>query len=152
MSAADHIVRLDEIADPTAFLTGARIPLGSPSGNRIEIIGEYLLICNYSGELPLTRPVGHWSPGWRLDCADPAVATWVDRKIAATFDVYNPEYTCLGRVDGEWVFWCLGEARGIVLIERRPALVSVLAHVPQHPDAVPTARAALLRALYGVKK
>lgn len=149
MSAA--IVRLDELADPTAFLAGARVPLTHlwPAQFRVvEWVVDRILIDAQSGpRFDFIRPETVIMLG--LDCSDPDVARWCDRQIGKTLGFVNPDHGVLGCTN-KWCFWWVGDECPWFLADWRPELNRALSAIPCADANIPLARAAILRALFSV--
>lgn len=159
---SDAVVRLEELADPMAFLTGARIPLAHlwpmpfPA---VEWIATRILIEGSTGpRFDTIRRETTLMLG--LDCSHPDVARWCDRKIATALGSDRPDRLFLyAQIGGFGVGkgWAIGStswtrdgecdesSRGNGVPDA-PLLFDVICD-----DAhLPTARAAILRALFGV--
>lgn len=146
---SDAVVRLNDLADPVAFLTGARIPLAHlwpmpfPA---VEWIATRILIEGSAGpRFDTIRAETLLMLG--LDCAHPDVARWVDSKIATALGL--PEHAVLS-YGNEWCFWLLGDECPRFIGDLRVGLASAVRGIPRTDANVPLTRAALLRALFGV--
>ena len=168
---SDAMVRLDELADPMAFLTGARVPLTHlwPVPFRaVEWVVDRILIDAESGpRFDSIRPETVIMLG--IDCANPDVARWVDRKIGALTYVSSNEWTLqiARRVcreeRGGWSMKRTGIAAQFPVWNRHGRACRntsnhdrlcrldcpALATIPCDEAHLPTARAALLRAFFG---
>ncbi len=141
------LLPLSDLRDPVSFLKGARIPITSTSGNRFEIVGDCAFIwdpytCTY-GSCPLEHMDWAWCS---LDLSDPDVARWVDRKIAAAYSFPEVLAAVLCVFDGQWCIHLMGVKYPSSVDARFDAAFE---GIPCDDDNIPTARAALLRALFG---
>ena len=170
----DAKVKLGELADPMAFLTGARIPmtLATPMATwqRYEWISDRLLVRLCSDRAWVERD---GKIDWNLylmDLSDPDVARWVDRKIGALTYVSGDGWTLriARRVcreeRGGWSMKRTGIAAQFPVWNRQGRAYRntsnhdrlcrldcpALATIPCDEAHLPTTRAALLRALFGV--
>jgi hypothetical protein len=84
-----------------------------------------------------------------MDLSDPDVARWVDSKIATSLGLPNPEHAALS-YGNEWCFWILADECPRFIGDLRTELANVVRDIPCTDANIPTARAALLRALFGV--
>ena len=148
----DAMVKLGELGDPMAFLIGARVPLtlAAPMATwqRYEWISDRLLVrlCSDGAWVELV------TPDWRfycIDLSDPDVARWCDRKIGKTLGFVNPDHGVLGCTN-KWCFWWVGDECPWFLADWRPELSRALSAIPCADANIPLARAAILRALFGV--
>ena len=134
-----------------AFLTGARVPLTHlwPVPFRaVEWVVDRILIDAWSGpRFDSIRP--ETVIMLDLDCSDPDVAQWCDRQIATSLGLPNPEHAVLS-YSNEWCFWLLGDECPRFIGDLRSGLASVVRDIPCTDANIPLARAALLRALFGV--
>lgn len=148
---SDAVVRLDELADPMAVLTGARVPLTHlwPVPFRaVEWVVDRILIDAQLGpRFDFIRPETVIMLG--LDCSNPDVARWCDRKIGEAIGFVNPDHGVLGCTN-KWCFWWVGDECPWFLADWRPELNRVTHDIPCADANIPLARAALLRALFGV--
>ncbi len=146
---SDVVVKLGELADPMAFLTGARIPLITYTATRIEVVGSFTVIILANGLCGLHALTDLINMGWALDCSHPDVARWCDRQIATSLGLPNPEHAVLS-YGNEWCFWILADECPRFIGDLRTGLASVVRDIPCTDANIPFARAALLRALFGV--
>lgn len=156
------LYHLSDLRDPFAFLNGARVPLRSTSGRQTEWIGDdafYRINDSFEREFlrhwlddDEERPTGIDEDCARrlsLDLADPDVARWVDRKIAANLAWacgYVPPVTW-GEIrlrDGWEVRWGGGHGTRLGLCG-----VGGVIDTPNDASLIVQARAALVRALFG---
>jgi len=84
-----------------------------------------------------------------LDCSGPDVARWCDRQIGATLGFVNPDCSVLGCTN-KWCFWWVGDECPWFLADWRPELSQATRDIPCTDANIPLARAAILRALFGV--
>lgn len=159
-----NLFALSDLRDPMAFLTGARIPitLAGPMATwqRYEWIADRLLarLCSGGAWVEPMVPLK-----WRLyymDLSDPDVARWCDRKIAADLGSDRPDRlflyvqnNCYGAGKG----WAIGSTSWTRNGECDESShgdgvpdVPLLFDVPCNDAHLPAARAAILRALFGV--
>ena len=158
------LLPLASLADPVAFLKGARIPVavsdpvhGARGG---EWVSDAFLIWSPSSEGE------HWreeSIGWciafgSLDPADPDVARWCDRKIVQMAHPVQASgitaaFLHVRRdVDTDAAGWIMGVVMGSgiwLTFTIRAEPTDRLAAVPCDEAHIPTARRALILALYG---
>jgi hypothetical protein len=80
---------------------------------------------------------------------EPDVARWCDRQIATSLGLPNSEHAVLS-YGNEWCFWLLGDECPRFIGDLKTGLASVVRGIPYTDANIPTARAALLRALFGV--
>lgn len=145
----DAMVKLSELSDPVAFLTGARIPLITHTSTRIEVVGGFAVIILANGLCGLHALSDCNNMGWSLDCSHPDAAQWCDRQIATSLGLPNPEHAVLS-YGNEWCFWLLGDECPRFIGDLRTELASAVCGIPCTDANIPIARAALLRALFGV--
>ena len=156
---------LSDLRDPLAFLSGARVPIAFvpfegevlKDDTRIEWSADRMFCAGDDGcaqtlwheiELPLLS--------FALDLADPDVARWTDRKIAEVVAarILNRRYgpivsAVLGISRKAWVVTALHEDGRVYPWGFYREEAQALRFVPVAPDNIPTARAALVRALFG---
>ena len=154
---------LSDLRDPASFLTGARIPLvhhlPMATWQRYEWIADRLLARLCSDGAWVERV----TPDWRfycIDLSDPDVANWCDRKIATALGSDRPDRLFLYAQiygDGAAKGWAIGSTSWTPNgqcdewshregVPDAPQLCSV----PCDDTHLPAARAAILRALFGV--
>lgn len=147
---SDAVVRLEELADPMAFLTGARVPLTHlwpVPFCAVEWVVDRILIDAESGpRFDSIRPETVIMLG--VDCSDPDVARWVDRQIATSLGLSNPDHAVL-YYSNEWCFWLLGDECPRFIGDLKTGLASVVRGIPCADANLPLARAALIRACCG---
>jgi hypothetical protein len=144
---SDAVVRLDELADPMAFLTGARVPLTHlwPVPFRaVEWVVDRILIDAQLGpRFDFIRPETVIMLG--LDCSDPDVARWVDRQISGRLARHKFAWATLAFDDGFFeVFWGTRRVIGQCGVDHM-----IGEEVPRNESGMPTARASLLRTFFG---
>ena len=145
------MVKLSDLSDPVAFLTGARVPLITTDGRRAECAGDLLFVWS-----PITASYGSCAvarmgcePWLSMDLSEPDVTRWCDRQIAMSLGLPNPEHAVLS-YGNEWCFWILADECPRFIGDLRTGLASVVRDIPCTDANIPLARAALLRALFGV--
>jgi hypothetical protein len=148
---------LREFGDAGAFLAGATIPMvplpefNPPAGASIYWCRDHMIMSEAGREDALRADAcdGKDFDVASLDMEEPDVARWCDRQIATSLGLPNPEHAVLS--DGnEWCFWLLGNECPRFIGDLRAGLASVVRDIPCTDANIPTARAALLRALFGV--
>ena len=160
---------LSDIRDPLAFLTGARVPLtlATPMATwqRYEWIADRLLVRLCSDRAWIERDEKiDWNL-YLMDLSDPDVARWCDWKIAEIYQ-HLPRYAddIVANFRGA-VQWSIGVV-GYPIVDANQWRLRYndglhgggwlilrhdrLSNIPCLASNVPTARAALLRALFGV--
>jgi hypothetical protein len=173
---------LSDIRDPVAFLTGARIPLAlnapMATWERYEWASDRLLSRLCSDGVWIER---HDQINWGrflLDLSDPDIARWCDRKIAhhPGTSTGHPELTIYRGDSGDpWRGWTCGMRLGWTSANnacswpagtwtgtewnpeqqqylKPPFDCPALAAIPCDEANLPAARAAILRALFGVNR
>lgn len=134
---------------PVAFLTGARIPLHDPRSTpmRWEWCGDTCLL-----ELVSDRAWGACDlpADLALDLTNEDIARWVDRKIAEALSI-PPEQAAFARLtfDAITQTYRIESFDGLQRLNERA--ITALGTGPLTAN-IPTARAALLRALFGREK
>lgn len=123
------LMRVDELDDPVAFLSGARIPLYPPDGiyppgykgpiiQRAEWVSDTVLAeikyganCSWV-KIPTEK--SQMAQSLALDMEDPHVARWCNRKIAkATHGALPARLERFGgKTDAPWEGWVCGENYG----------------------------------------
>lgn len=157
-----HPYPLTNLREPSVFLQGARLPLLSTTRDRAEWIVDdafYQIGDSFEREFlrrwldeDEDRPTGIDEDRLRrlsLDLADPDVARWVDRKIAESYDFPEVVAAVLCVFDGQWCIHLMGVKYPTSMDAR---FDSAFDGIPCDLAHVPTARAALLNAIYGKEK
>ena len=160
---------LSDLRDPVAFLMGARVPINGVRDGRIEWVKDILWFMGHGlvwGASDLKQ--ANWN-GMSIDLADPDVARWCDRKIAEALirtahdgRVAWLAVTHSGAHGGKvWRVYfrdlddvtdhagTFGRDGGGCDPWTRNLTIPMLANVWRDEAHLPTARAALIRALYG---
>ncbi len=148
------LVSLADLRDPSAFLSGARLPLAHRwplPFTVVEWCASRLLIGWSDGSIRVDSLRLETVRMLALDLADPHVARWVDGKIASIIypDVIAATIVARGSREGFGIACLRASEAGVGTFTG--ALVPPLAGIPCDEANIPTARAALLRALFGVK-
>ena len=150
------LIPLSSLADPTAFLQGARVPLVQPSdpSKRWECINGTLyeqMGCSFEAAVEYDEAADQDAPSraairvLALDPSDPDVARHCDRRIAE-HGVGHPCYMAILQVVGHaWDLSSWSDAPSRKFTRE----VQALDGIPCTPEHIPTARAALVLALYG---
>ena len=158
-----NLFALQDLRDPAAFLTGARIPLtlAAPMATwqRYEWIADRLLarLCSDGAWVERVTPDWHL---YFMDLTDPDVARWCDRKIATALGSDRPERLFLYAQtygDGDAKGWAIGSTSWTPNGQcdewsHREGVpdAPLLRDVTCDDDHLPAARVAILRALFGV--
>lgn len=157
-----NLFALCDLRDPASFLAGSRIPLtlAGPMATwqRYEWIADRLLARLCSDGAWVERV----TPDWRfycIDLTDPDVARWCDRKIATALGSDRPDRLFLyAQIDGYGAAkgWAIGSTSWTRSGECDESShgdgvpdVPLLFDVPCDEARLPSARAAILRALFG---
>lgn len=148
------LLPLSDLRDPVSFLKGARISLYGSRDGRIEWIKDILWFMGHGlvlGANELQR--ANWD-GFSIDLSDSDVARWCDRKIAVHY--LTPQYApimhsaALGCTEDLFFLAILGTQGQHSEMALRPhGALSYLASIPCDAAHIPTARAALVRHLFG---
>ena len=156
------LIPLFSLADPTAFLQGARVPLVQPSdpSKRWECINGTLyeqMGCSFEAAVEYDEAADQDAPSraairvLALDPSDPDVARHCDRRIAEALSIKEAkpwafQSSSLIVIDGHVA---LAVAFDIHIRLWSPAQIHGAAAGVWPADCIPTARAALVLALYG---
>jgi len=148
------LLGLREFGDAGAFLAGAIIPMvplpefNPPVGASVYWCRDHMIMSEAGREDALRADAcdGKDFDVASLDMEDPDVARWCDRMIAGRLARHEFSWATLALSDGFFeMFW--GKQR---VIGRCGVDHMIGEEVPRNESGIPAARAALLRALFGV--